>query len=86
MREREREIYRSGNRQNKRETAAKDTWCNRGGFGVIDGPLSEEVNILKIGSIKSFGCSSTSLQADRVKPKAFGEASLPCLLIYTYLH
>lgn len=50
-------------------------------FGVIDGLLSEVVNILKIRSIKSVGCSSSSLQAGREKPKA----TLP-FNIHTYLH
>lgn len=54
-------------------------------FGVIDGLLSEAVNILRTGSVKSVSCSSASLQADRVKPQAFAKASPPCLLIYTPL-
>lgn len=62
-----------------KETAPKDTWSNQGEFGVIDYLLSEVVNILKIGSIKSVGCSSTTLQADRVKPQAFNEARPLCL-------
>lgn len=49
---------------------------NRREFEVMDGLLSEVVNILKIGSI---GCGSASLQADGIKPQAFDKPRPPCL-------
>lgn len=68
-----------------RKLQLKPHGVTEGSFRVIDGPLSDVVNILKIRSIKSVGCSSTSWQADRVKPQALDKARPPYLLIYTYL-
>lgn len=84
---REREKFREvGADRAGRKLQRKTHGVTEGRFRVIDGPLSKVVNILKIGSIKSVGCSSTSLLAGRVQPQAFDKARPPCLLIYTYIH
>lgn len=83
--QKDRKIKGSGKRHCSKETTATHRWCKCGEVGVIDGPLSEVVNILKIGYIKSVDCSSTSLQAERMKSQAFDKAGPPFFLIHTYL-
>lgn len=60
-----------------RKLQRKTHGVTEGHFRVIDGLLSKVVNILKIGSIKSVGCSSTSLQTGRVKPQALKKQGHP---------
>lgn len=64
--ERKRERFREvGTDRAGRKLQQKTHGVTHGHFRVIDGLPSEAVNILKIGSIKSAGCSSTFLQAGR---------------------